>query len=58
MDNVTKELIRRLEQDRDSAQTRMDAQSKESPEYAFNLGTKLQAANTLFDIRTLLIQTK
>lgn len=58
MDNVIKELVRRLEQDRDNAKTRMDAQSKESPEYAFNLATKLQAANTLFDIRTLLIQTK
>ena len=43
MDNVIKELVRRLEQDRDNAKTRMDAQSKESPEYAFNLATN---ANT------------
>ena len=50
MNNVTKELIRRLEQDRDSAETRMSAQLKGSPEYNFNLGTKLQAANTLYDI--------
>jgi hypothetical protein len=50
MDNVIKELINRLEQDRDSAEIRMSEQIKGSPEYNFNLGTKLQAANTLYDI--------
>ena len=53
-----KELIRRLEQDKDQAKTRMEGFEIGTAEHAFNQGVMLQASNTLFDIRTLTIKTK
>ena len=51
-----KELIRRLEQDRDQAKTRMECFEIGTSEHSFNQGVMIQASNTLYDI--IIITTK
>ena len=53
-----KELIRRLEQDKDQAKTRMEGFEIGTAEHAFNQAVMLQASNTLMDIKMLTLTTK